>query len=212
MPAAIPTDDSAETQRLLAAAATGDSLALDALLARHQRWLMTFAAARLDPRLRARVDASDVVQETQAEVCARLDDYVARRPVSFRAWLLKTAYDRLGKLKRTHLVAQRRSVLHETPLEDNSSLLLADQLIAPHSSPWEGVERREVARRVRLALGRLAEADREVLLLRYAEGLANQEIGYLLGIESGAVSKRHGRALLRLHAELNADGQGESRP
>lgn len=212
MSTAFSTDDSAETQRLLAAAATGDSVALDALLARHQRWLMAFAAARLDPRLRARVDASDVVQETQAEVCARLEDYLARRPVSFRAWMLKTAYDRLGKLKRTHLVAQRRSVLQETPLADDSSLLLADQLAAPHSAPWEGAERAELARRVRLALARLAEADREVLLLRYVEGLDNQEIGYLVGLEPGAVSKRHGRALLRLHAELNADGQGESRP
>jgi RNA polymerase sigma-70 factor (ECF subfamily) len=210
MSTASPTDDSLETCRLLAAAGQGDNQALAALLDRHRPWLTAFAAARLDPRLRARVDPADVVQETQAEVCARLGDYLSRRPVSFRTWLLKTAYDRLGKLKRAHLLAQRRSVLQETPLTDDSSLLLAEQLAAPHSSPWEGVARREIARRVRQALARLAEIDREVLLLRYVEGLDNQEIGFLLALEPGAVSKRHGRALLRLHAELVADGLGES--
>jgi RNA polymerase sigma-70 factor (ECF subfamily) len=204
MPLAVP-DDSAETQRLLAAAGGGDREALAQLLARHHRWLLSFAASRIDPRLSARVDASDVVQETQMDVCARLDDFLRRRPVSFRAWMLKTAYDRLGKLKRQHIVTKRRSVLREVPLEDDSSLQLADRLIASQNSPWERICRDELAGRVRQALARLNEQDREVLLLRYVEDLDNQEIGYLLDLAPKTVSKRHGRALLRLHAELSAD-------
>ena len=201
-------DDSAETQRLLAAAGAGDSAALAELLQRHQSWLTSFAASRIDPRISARADASDVVQETQAEVCARLEDYLQRRPVSFRAWLLKTAYDRLGKLKRQHVAADRRSVLHEVSLDDGSSMQLAKQLVAAQDAPWERIAREDLARRVRQALARLSEQDREVLLLRHIEGLDNQEIGYLLDLLPKTVSKRHGRALLRLHVELTTDREG----
>ena len=63
-----------------------------------------------------------------------------------------------------------------------------------------------MAFRVRDALGRLSELDREVLLLRHVEGLDNQEIAYLLDLSAKTVSKRHGRALRRLHAALSADG------
>ena len=56
------------------------------------------------------------------------------------------------------------------------------------------------------------DAPKENLIVRGArvldpvEGLDNQEIGYLLELAPKTVSKRHGRALLRLHAELAADG------
>ncbi len=210
MSSTLPADDSAETQRLLTAAGDGDRLALDQLLARHRRWLLRFAEGRLDPRIRRRVDAADVVQETLAEVLARFHDYLRRRPVSFRAWMLKTAYDRLGKLKRQHLHTEGRSVLREVPLDDASSLVLAEQLMASQQPAWAGLAIEELARKVRGALARLSEADREVLLLRYVEGLDNQEIGYLLELEPGTVSKRRGRALLRLHAELVVEGLGDS--
>jgi excinuclease ABC subunit A len=48
-------------------------------------------------------------------------------------------------------------------------------------------------------MARLSESDREVLLLRHFEGLSNAEVGALLGLTPSAVSKRYGRAVLRLH-------------
>jgi RNA polymerase sigma-70 factor (ECF subfamily) len=63
---------------------------------------------------------------------------------------------------------------------------------------------------VRQALARLPETDREVLLLRAFEGLSNQEVACVLGLEPAAASKRHGRALLRLHQVLTAGGLREA--
>jgi RNA polymerase sigma-70 factor (ECF subfamily) len=60
------------------------------------------------------------------------------------------------------------------------------------------------------AVAQLPEADREVVLLRHFEGLTNQEVACLLGIDPAAASKRHGRALLRLHRLLFAGGLTES--
>ena len=65
---------------------------------------------------------------------------------------------------------------------------------------------RELADQVRRAIARLSDSDREVLLLRHVEGLSNHETAFVLNLAADAVRKRHGRALLRLHAQLNSDG------
>ena len=202
--------DSAETRQLLERAQAGDAAAPQQLLARHRPFLRQLVELRLDPRLRARVDPSDVVQEAQLDAFRRLADYLRRRPMPFRLWLRKTAQERLLKVQRQHLEAAGRAVGREVPLPDRSSLVLAQQLLAGGSTPSRRLEQAERARRVGQAVARLPEADRDVLLMRNVEGLSNPEIGYLLGLDPGAVSKRHGRALLRLRALLLESGLGES--
>jgi RNA polymerase sigma-70 factor (ECF subfamily) len=86
--------DSRETLFLLDQAAGGDAQACERLLERHRLHLHDFVEAHLDPRLRARLDASDVVQEAQLEAARRLPDFLHRRPMPFRLWLCKTAYER----------------------------------------------------------------------------------------------------------------------
>src|SRR5262249_53457412 len=75
--------DSEETRTLLAQIQDGNSQAFDRLLGHHRSTLRRFIELRLDTRLRARVDPSDVVQETQLEVFHRLPDYLRRRPMPF---------------------------------------------------------------------------------------------------------------------------------
>ena len=117
--------DSADTQQLLEQARTGDARAFKQLFSRYRAYLRQAVELRMDARLRARLDASDVVQETQMEAFRRLADYLERRPMPFRLWLRKTAHERLLMLRRQHVEASRRSVLREVGLPDGSSLLLA---------------------------------------------------------------------------------------
>ena len=70
-------------------------------------------AVRLDRRLAARVDPSDVVQEALADASRRLDDYLLSRPLPFFAWLRQFAWERLVELHRRHVTPQRRSVIRE---------------------------------------------------------------------------------------------------
>ena len=49
-----------------------------------------------------------------------------------------------------------------------------------------------------------------MLVLRHFEGLSNPEVAALLGLTPGAVSKRFGRAVLRLHTILFPGGRPES--
>jgi RNA polymerase sigma-70 factor (ECF subfamily) len=205
----IPAD-SAETQNLLAQVRAGDPQAFERLFAQYRQELRQFVELRLDPRMRARVDASDVVQETQMEAFQRLTDFLERQPMPFRLWLRKTAYERLLKIRRHHMDVAQRTIRREVALPDHSSLQLAQQLLASGSTPSERLDKREIARRVRQALGRLSDPDREVLLMRNFEGLSNQEAAQILGIEPATASQRLGRALLRLRKLLLESGLMES--
>jgi RNA polymerase sigma-70 factor, ECF subfamily len=207
---AVP--NSAETDRLLQRAQAGDRQAFEELFARYRPYLYQVIALRLDPRLRRRLDPSDVVQEAQVEAFRRLPDFLRRQPMPFRLWLRKTAYERLLKLREQHVEAARRSVEREVRLLDRSSLLLARHLLAAGSTPSQCLSRKEIARRLNQALGKLSENDREILLMRHHEELSYDEISSLLEIDPAAARKRYGRALLRLQNLLRETGLLESQP
>jgi RNA polymerase sigma-70 factor, ECF subfamily len=204
--------DSAETCRLLSEAGAGDEPAFNRLFARYRPALRQFVALRLDPRVQARLDPSDIVQETQLEAFRRMGDFLERRPMPFRVWLRKTAYERLLKLRRFHVEAARRSVTCELVLPDESSLLLARPFLDRGPSPSQQLDRHDLVGRVRRALAGLSEADREVLLMRHADELPYLEIGHILGVEPAAARKRYGRALLRLREVLRDAGLLEGQP
>lgn len=198
--------DSAETNRLLEQARAGDRRVFDQLFARYRPYLRQAVKLRLDPRLRPRVDASDIVQEAQMEAYRRLGDFLERRPMPFRLWLRKTAYEQSLMSRRRHVASARRSLGREVPLPEHSSLLLARQFLARGSSPSQRLGRRELAQQLRQVLAELSEPDREVLLMRNLEGLSNHEVAQVLAIEPAAASQRYGRAVLRLRKLLLARG------
>jgi len=204
------TADSADTQHLLEQVQTGDSTAFERLFARHRDYLRRIIEMRMDRQLRSRLDASDVLQETHLEACGRVQEYIARRPMPFRLWLRKTAQQRLLRMRRAHVDAQNRAVDREVPLPARSSVELARQLLGKGATPSEQISRRELARAVRAAMGQLAEGDREILLMRNFEGLAVREVGCILDLDPGTVSRLHGRALMRLAKILLESGFTES--
>ena len=91
-------------------------------------------------------------------------------------------------------------------LPEHSSLLVARPLIAGGPSPSQQLAAREFAGRVSRAIAQLAEADREILLMRHAEELPYEEIACLLEIELATARKRYGRALIRLQKVLSDHG------
>lgn len=197
-----PKADSEETRDLLESSRAGDSQAFEELFDHYRAFLHRVVELRMCNKVRARVDPSDVVQETQLEAFRRLDDYLARQPMPFRLWLHKTAQEKLWKIQRGHLETGRRAMDQEVPLPEGSSWALVRGLLNPDSTPSQQMEKSEAAKKVRQAIARLAEADREILLMRNFEGLTNQEVAQLLDLEPATASKRHGRALLRLREVL----------
>ena len=202
--AATPGPD---TDQLLEAVRRGDAQARGRLLERQRPKLRRMVAVRFDRRLAARVDPSDIVQESLLEAAARIDDYVRNRPLPFYPWLRRIAADRLADASRRHLHAGRRSVGREEPagLPGESVMELAERLLAPNSAPSARLRRRERRDRVRAALESLPERDREVLVLRYLEDLSTEDAASVLGVGAGAVKMRLVRALQRLRDQLDEE-------
>jgi RNA polymerase sigma-70 factor (ECF subfamily) len=195
-----------DTEQLLDLAAQGDRAARNRLLDRYRGRLRSLMALRMDRRLAARLDPSDVVQESLAVADARLADYLRDRPLPFYVWLRQLALERLVDLQRLHVRSQKRSVRREegplAALPEESLAELAERLTSRESSPSAALQRAERREKLRAALARLPERDREVLVLRHLEQLTTREIAAALGLSEGAVKLRHVRALQRLREQL----------
>jgi RNA polymerase sigma-70 factor (ECF subfamily) len=202
--------DSAETRRLLDRLAAGDVAVRGHLLDRHRRYLCRLVEVRLDPRLRPRIDPSDVVQEAQHEASRRLRAYLKDRPLPFRLWLRQIANDQCIMHYRRHVRARGRTVEREEGLPDHSSLLLARDFIAAEPTPSEHLQQKEFCQRVRQALEQLAPADRDILVLRKLEELSNLETAQILGIDPATASRQFGRAVIRLREVLIKSGLMDS--
>jgi RNA polymerase sigma-70 factor (ECF subfamily) len=203
------TSDHGEIGGLVARARQGDPAARQRLLDWHRARLKRMVAVRLDRRLNARIDDSDVVQEALAEADRALDEYLRDPPMPLYPWLRQFAWDRLLKLHRFHVGAQRRSIAREQsaapPLPDESVRHLIDRLAGSETSPSGRLIREERRASVRAALNAMAAADREVLVLRHLEQLSFEEMAAVLSLGVSAVKMRHLRALARLRALLGEE-------
>jgi RNA polymerase sigma-70 factor, ECF subfamily len=197
------TTDSSETEQLLLMIAAGNRDALGSLIALHRDYLRRVVDARMEPGLRQKLDPSDVVQETLAVATRRIDDYLKRRPATFRLWLRGTALEQLIDARRHHR-AQKRSLERDVCISDASSLALASAFAG--SGPSDRLLRHEAAEQVREALAALTPFDREVLIMRHGEGLSNADTAEVLQVDPKTASKRYGRALQRLATQLSKLG------
>jgi RNA polymerase sigma-70 factor (ECF subfamily) len=207
-------NNSADSVALIERARAGDREALEALLARHRDRLRRMVEIRLDTRLQARLDASDVVQDAYVEVAQRLDEYLRDPKLPLFLWLRLVVGERLLKLHRHHLGTQMRDAGREVSLFRGalpaaSSAALAAQLLGKHTSPTQAVVRAERILRLQEALNTLDPVDREILSLRHFEELTAAEAAEVLGITESAAAKRYFRALKRLKEILAAMPGGQ---
>ena len=202
------TETSRQPRELIERAAIGDESARRELIERYRESLRRMVASRLDRRMAARLDASDIVQETLADAAQQLDKYLGNRSLPFFGWLRLLAAEHIRDAHREHLFAQRRSIYREsrTPeFTDESATGLARHLIAQDTSPSNRLVRQERSEQVKEALAKLSATDREVLAMRYVEHLSMAEMAEALGITEGGVKTRHLRAVIRLRGLLEAD-------
>ncbi len=188
-----------DSGELIERARGGDPAAAGAILTAQRDRLRRMIVGRLDRRLAARLDPSDVVQEALAAAARSLPGYLRNPPLPLFPWLCQFARERLAKLHRRHIRAGRRSIAREECRGDGSPIRLPD---AVGSSPCERLIRDETRQRVRDAILRLPEDDRRILVLRDIESLPVAGVAEAMGISEGAARVRHLRALRRLQLLL----------
>lgn len=168
-------------------------------------YLCLLARLQIDPRRRAKLDPSDIVQQTLLQAHQARDQFRGRGDAEMAAWLrsilasvLAHAARDLGRAKRDP--ARERSL--QTALEESSSRLEA-WLADDQSSPGERVERQEQVVRLAAALATLPDDQREAVTLHYLQGWPMAEVGeYLGGRSDKAVGQLVRRGLARLRDRL----------
>ncbi len=202
------TADSVDVDALIQQAAAGDQQAASTLFGRFHDRLLRMIRLRMDHRLKGRVDSEDIVQEAYLDAAKRLRDYAARPNMNFFLWLRFLTAQKLVDAQRHHLGVSKRDAsqeisLYRGPMPEASSASLAAQLLGMLSSPSTVAIRAETQIKVQQVLNMLDHIDREVLVLRHFEHMANGEVAELLDISPAAASKRYITALKRLKSILS---------
>ncbi len=198
---------------LLQRARAGDSEALAGLVGRYREFVRLLVRSRCGGRLQARIDSSDLIQETLLRVSRHIDQFQGNSEEEWRAWLTRIAEREVIGQLRHHLGAARRDAAREQhltpPSSSNGGSRLEQWWARSQSSPSQAAMRQERVLALTSALGRLPDDYREVLVLRHLEGLGFAEIAERLDRSPGAVRILWTRALKRLRDEL-AGGAADS--
>lgn len=192
---------------LLNRAKTGDESAIGDLLDLHRERLLKMIQTRLNPRIRKRVDASDVMQESYLEAVKRLPEYLNGPQAPFFLWLRQITGYKIIDVHRRHLATQGRNADLEVGHVDRgwpkaTSVCLATQVIDHLTTPSQILVKQETRAALQEAINGMNPNDREILALRHFEELTNEEAASEMGITPAAASKRFVRALQRLHGIL----------
>src|SRR5437764_8932293 len=189
--------------------AAGDREAIVELLARYRARLRRMVALRMDPRLRGRVDASDVIQEGYLDAMKRLDEFLQNPSVPFYIWLRFLVGQRVQEQHRRHLGSTGRDVgrevsIYRGAMPGASTGALAARLLGKLTSPSQAAVKAERKIRLQEALNRMDALDREILVLRHYEQMTNGDAAVALDLDKSAASNRYTRALTRLKEILAA--------
>ena len=197
---------SSDSEHLVNRAAEGDLQVREELLTHYQGRLRRMVAARIDHRLAARVDPSDVVQEVLIDAAGGLDDYLRNRPLPFYVWLRQFARERLHKLHRRHIGAQRRSVAREEPWFDflgGIGARAGRSTPGQRQQPQPPLGQGRASRTAAVCPRPTSRARSRDPVDADFEQLSVAEAAAALGISAGAVKVRHLRALQRLRDRLD---------
>ncbi|MDP6448055.1 MAG: sigma-70 family RNA polymerase sigma factor [Pirellulaceae bacterium] len=167
-----------EADQLLALARDGDDDAWGELLERYRPYLRFLARRGMDVRLQARVDASDVVQQTFLEAARDLSKFRGSVERELIAWLRTILEHNVAETIQVHLATKKRSARRERSLDDSNDggIPLRNQTPDDQSTPSQRVMRGEAAVILARAVEKLPPDQCEAIRLRHFEGYSLKEL------------------------------------
>ncbi|MFA6562000.1 MAG: sigma-70 family RNA polymerase sigma factor [Verrucomicrobiia bacterium] len=194
---------------LLARARTGDERAANELFARCRNYLAVVARAQVESWLRAKADASDLVQETLVEANRDLRQFRGTTEAEWLAWLRqilsRNAADFVRRYRGTDKRQQRLEV-PLAPLPDHSSLAAGLEPRDTGETPTQQIMRLEREIQIADALTRLEPDYQEIIILRNLERLPFEEVAQRMNRSRPAAQMLWMRAVKKLHEEMKRGG------
>lgn len=206
---------------LLSRARAGETEALGELCALYRNYLRMVVRTGLGPRLRERVELSDVVQEALVEVVRQFPQFTGQTEAALLGWLRRLVGQKLADLGRYHSRVKRAGGATAVPLdaapdsgggrggEEGGRLL--DMLSLSQTSPSQAVSQREQLVLLADAVAGLVDSEAEVLWLYYAEALSFEAIGQRLGLSRKSVRGIYARGLKHLKRTMEGPPGGPLR-
>ncbi len=183
----------------------------------HQNWelegfrdyLRLLARLQLDPRLQAKLDASDIVQQTLLQAHEHRDQFRGQTEAELAGWLRSILANTLAAAAR-RFAADARNLGRERSLQDSlaeSAARIESWLAAEQSSPSERVLRVEELVRLASALAQLPADQREVIEFHHLKGWPVAEVAEVMQRTKPAVMGLLFRGQKKLRELLQEAGE-----
>lgn len=176
-------------------------------LERYRSYLNVLAELQLNPRLRVKEGASDLVQRTMLDACCNFGDFRGKTDLELRAWLkviLTRNLLNIAKRYGTH----KRDLTREVALQDRlerSSARLHHQLISDQTTPSKQLIEQERSEQLAQALLNLLDDERSAVVLKHYHNWSVAEIAQHLGRTQDAVAGLLRRGLKKLREQLREE-------
>ena len=135
-----------------------------------------------------RVDDGALTEDLTSHVFLKtlesIDSFTFRQGVAFSSWLYRIA---------NNLVIDYFRTLPRQP-----ALLYEDSVMSDDEGPGEALDRKLTAEQLRQVIRHLTEEQQQVILLKFVDGLRNQEIAPVLGKSEEAIKSLQHRAVTSL--------------
>ncbi|MDJ0974520.1 MAG: sigma-70 family RNA polymerase sigma factor [Planctomycetota bacterium] len=178
----------------------GDQEAFDRLFVIAAERLRIYAEVRLGPALRKRMEPDDIIQEAYLSAWQSRDRFVYRDDLSFTHWICRVAENRIRAAAEHHGAKKRTPPGAAHDPEHVRSLIGTSR-----TGPVSAADRRESTLRMQAALEALAPELRDVLLMRFFEGLTLDDIAHRVGCSPSTARRRLAEGTQQLGAHLGAD-------
>jgi RNA polymerase sigma-70 factor (ECF subfamily) len=196
------------TEQLVLRIHGGDEEAFNQLFMRYYPRLKLLVRLHMLDKLKAQIEADDVIQEIYLEVYKNFDKFEYRDPNSFYKWLVKVIGWKVKDFDKYFFKTQKRQPGETLSLQqrmgdgNSSSMEFAEGLTGASSTPSQIVMEQEGYRMLERALERLPLHFRRVIRLRHLEQRSVKETAEILEMTPNAVNVLFHRAQRKLHEIL----------
>lgn len=198
---------------LLLVAKKGEQQAVGQLLEHFRSYLKLIASHEIGSKLGAKLDASDIVQDTFLDAHRYFENFQGESVTQFTAWLRTVMAGVMANNMRRYLGTKARDIRLEKQLAadlDNSAAMLSELLVASVSSPSQNIMRDEQTIQLAKAMANLSLDYQSVLTLRHIEGLTFPQIASRLNKTVDSVEKLWLRAIVQLRKSFTPQEQTDA--